>query len=87
MRSSATAMSVQGVQAPPPGSAGAAGQGYQPPTQVNPYILAILHALPGGEVYMDLRMAFTRHSSSIGLKNTCWHVQDICMKWLGRNVG
>ena len=80
-------MSVQGVQAPPPGSAGSAGQGYQPPIQVNPYILAILHALPGGEVYMELRMALMRHSSSFGLKNTCWRGQDICMQWLGRNLG
>ena len=61
-------MSVQGVQAPPPGSAGTAGQGYQPPTQVNPCILAILHALPDGEVYMELSMASTWHCSSVASK-------------------
>ena len=46
-------MPVQGVQAPPPGSAGTAGGEYQPPTQVSLYILPVLHALSGGGVYIE----------------------------------
>ncbi len=61
-------MCVQGVQAPPPGSASTAGQDYQPPTQVITHTLASLRALHGDEDCMELSEIFVWLGSSIGLE-------------------